>query len=206
MVARMALGVGLGLVLAMAGALTARASENLCALMAIPAELELDCVTELRADGHVEAKVTPADETWFAPLTSLRVYQLPEPVDDPDAWLRERLVVDLSGTTNAVSAFLAGPDSPLDGNAWAEQLAGSVEQLEAFQDLPLQGCDAPQDRPGGSAREMRCAWPLGPLTQYLSLRYVERDGVAYGVTMRTMNERRLEHLAALANALDRDPG
>ena len=51
---------------------------------------------------------------------------------------------------------------------------------------------------------MTCVFAIGPLTQHLAFRLQDLDGVWYYTRIRTMNERRLRHLVAIANSFHID--
>ena len=123
-----------------------------------------------------------------------------ERVDDPKTWLREQLKIDVSGFEDAVTRIVRSPDSPFAGSALDEQLRNWRALIDSLSGLPLEGCDEPQPSPSDHGWEMACEWPLGPLQQFLVLRLAERDGQQYAVRIRTMNEKRLRHLIAIANS------
>ena len=92
-------------------------------------------------------------------------------------------------------------DSPITGTPLAEQLDAWRGLLGSAATWPLTGCGEPASLAGGiDGWEMACDWQLGPLRQYMRLRLVERAGVRYAMTIRTMNEQRLRHLVAIANS------
>jgi hypothetical protein len=133
-------------------------------------------------------------------LSELTLRRVEEPVEDPAAWLREQLTLDLSPVDAALRELARDADSPITGTPLAEQLQDWRELLDSAAALPLAGCDEPAHLPGPDAWEMACDWELGPLRQYMRFRLVERAGERYAIRIRTMNEQRLRHLVAIANS------
>ena len=81
-----------------------------------------------------------------------------------------------------------------------------IERLQSLGNLPLEYCEQPvgKTNDAGAYREMSCDFALGPLSHYVVLRLQEIDGVWYYTRIRTMNERRLRHLVAIANSFHVD--
>jgi len=177
----------------------ARAAADLCARLFVPEGYELGCALETDPGGGFEAVVRPTEST-FGPLSELTLRRVEEPVEDPAAWLREQLTLDLSPVDAALQELARDADSPITGTPLAEQLQDWREFLDSAATLPLAGCGEPAQRAGGDAWEMACDWELGPLRQYMRFRLVERAGERYAIRIRTMNEQRLRHLVAIANS------
>ena len=177
----------------------ARAAGGLCAELFVPEGYELGCTLESDPGGDLAAVVRPTDSA-FGPLSELTVRRVEEPVEDPAAWLREQLTLDLSPVDAALQDLARDPDSPITGTPLAERLQDWRELLDSAAALPLSGCDEPTRRAGGEVWEMACDWELGPLRQYMRFRLVERAGERYAIRIRTMNEQRLRHLVAIANS------
>src|SRR5512134_2635614 len=103
--------------------------------------------------------VRPKD-TPFAELTSLSLRRVKGPVDDPDAWLKERLTVDVPSDAE-VGAVLDSPDSPFADPAF-EVLRQAMPQLFAglrgLGRIGAELCDKPQEayNASGSLRELYC--------------------------------------------------
>ena len=198
MVARLAVIVGL-LWLTWAGtAAWAQSTSALCARLTVPEGLELDCLLQSDAAG-LAAVVRPTDSE-FAPLSELRLRRVEEPVEDPAAWLREQLTLDLTPLDSAINELIHGPDSPITGTPLADQLQSWRGLLGSAATLPLAGCGDPGRRARQDIWEMDCEWEVGPLRQYMRFRLIERDGEHYAIRIRTMNEQRLRHLVAIANS------
>lgn len=192
------LGVIIGLVCAGLPAF-AQAPGSLCARLDVPEGLELDCTLQGGPAGTASALVRPTD-SGFAPLSELRLRRVEEEVDDPAAWLREQLTLDLSPLESALDELIHGADSPISGTPLADQLESWRGLLGSAAQLPLAGCDEPRRLARDETWEMACEWEVGPLRQYMRFRLVERDGERYAIRIRTMNEQRLRHLVAIANS------
>lgn len=195
------LGLLMGALAWPAVAAAAIPADELCARLFVPEGYELACTYE-SAPGEADgAAVVRPTEGAFAPLSELSLREVAEPVDDPAAWLREQLTLDLSTMEAALDGLVRDPDSPITGTPLAEQLDSWRGLLGSAATLPLAGCSEPAPLTGGIAGwEMACDWELGPLRQYMRFRLVERAGSRYAITIRTMNEQRLRHLVAIANS------
>ncbi|MGH6719742.1 MAG: hypothetical protein ACREER_10525 [Alphaproteobacteria bacterium] len=139
----------------------------------------------------------------FATLSTIRLSRVGAPVGDPDAWLKGRLSADVGGVGD-VGDLLGGPDSPFadpafDGirRALPEIFAG----IQSLAELPLSFCDGPHTgyNATGAYRGLACAFTLGPVRQFLVLRLQTAGGATYFTEIRTMNERRLRQLLAVAD-------
>jgi hypothetical protein len=180
---------------------SASAAGDLCARLFVPEGYELGCTLESEPGGRGPAAAVRPTESAFGPLSELTLRRVEEPVDDPAAWLREQLTLDLSPVDSALQELTRDADSPITGTPLAEQLREWREFLGSAAALPLAGCSEPGHRAGVDAWEMACDWELGPLHQYMTFRLVERAGERYAIRIRTMNPQRLRHLTAIANSL-----
>jgi hypothetical protein len=139
----------------------------------------------------------------FAELTSLSLRKVAGPVNDPDAWLKERLTVDVP-TDAEVTAVLDSPDSPFADPAF-DVLRQAMPQLFAglrgLGRIGAELCDEPQAayNAAGSLREMYCTFQIGPLRQYMLLRLQHVQGDWYYTEIKTANDRRLRELVNIAN-------
>ena len=200
MLARLGFAIGLiGVSWAGAPAL-AQPTGALCARLTVQEGLELDCLLESDAAGAGPAAVVRPTDSEFAPLSELRLRRVEEPIEDPAAWLREQLTLDLSPLNSALEELINGADSPITGTPLAYQLQSWRGLLGSAATLPLSGCSDPVRLAGRDAWQMACEWELGPLRQYMNFRLVERAGEQYAIRIRTMNEQRLRHLLAIANS------
>ncbi len=150
--------------------------------------------------------VRPEDNP-FSELTSLSLREVTGEVKDPDAWLKERLTIDVPGNAE-VSAVLDSPDSPFADPAF-DVLRKAVPQLfESLRGLGKIGaelCDPPQTayNAAGSLREMYCTFQVGPLRQFMVLRLQKVGGTWYYTEIKTANDRRLRELVGIADTFKR---
>jgi hypothetical protein len=146
--------------------------------------------------------VRPKDSP-FAELTSLSLRRVKGPVNDPDAWLKERLTVDVP-TDAEVNAVLDSPDSPFADPAF-DVLRQAMPQLFAglrgLGRIGAELCDEPQAayNAAGPLREMYCTFQIGPLRQYMLFRLQKVAGNWYYTEIKTANDRRLRELVGIAN-------
>jgi hypothetical protein len=188
--------------LACAGpAAAAQPGGDLCARLSVPEGTGLRCTVQSEPAGPGPNAVVQPTDSEFAPLSELTLRRVEEQVQDPAAWLREQLTLDLSPVDAALNDLIHGADSPITGTPLAEQLQSWRGLLGSAAALPLSGCRDPARLSGGlEAWEMACEWELGPLRQYVRFRLAERGGDRYAIRIRTMNEQRLRHLVAIANS------
>jgi hypothetical protein len=200
MIARLAVLIGTIGLLCAAAPVAAQPGADLCARLSVPDGTGLACTPRSDPSGSALAVVQPTDSD-FAPLSELTVRAVEGPIEDPAAWLREQLTLDLSPLDAALDDLIHGADSPITGTPLADQLQSWRGLLGSAAKLPLSGCNDPVRLAGGiDAWEMACEWELGPLRQYMRFRLVERAGAPYAIRIRTMNEQRLRHLVAIANS------
>jgi hypothetical protein len=188
--------------LACAGApAAAQVADDLCALLSVPDGAGLACLMRSDPAGPGLAAVVQPTDSDFAPLSELTLRRVEEPVENPAAWLRQQLTLDLSPVDAALNELIHGADSPITGTPLAQRLQSWRGLLGAAATLPLTGCADPARLTGDiETWEMACEWELGGLRQYMRFRLVERAGDHYGIRIRTMNEQRLRHLLAIANS------
>jgi hypothetical protein len=146
--------------------------------------------------------VQPA-EGAFAGLSGIRLSRVEAAVEDADAWLEGRLSADVGGVDSAERLF-TDPDSPFADPAFdglRRALPGIFAEVQSLAELPLEFCDGPQTgyNASGAYRELACAFNFGPVRQFLVLRLQDTGGATYFTEIRTMNERRLRHLLAVAD-------
>lgn len=184
----------------------AEAAPSPCDELFIPEGYQLTCTLEGSSESGIWiARVRPS-EGAFDDLTELRLEPVEGPIDEPELWLRERMVVDVSGFEAALDELLADPDSPLGDLPLDRSLDDWGDMMRALGQLPLRGCAEPVRYAGGADTgepgryEIACVWRLGPFTQYMNVRLLNRDGQDYAIRLRAVNERRLRHLKAIANS------
>jgi len=198
--------VGAALVLGLpagGGPAAAAAPSDPCAMLFVPEGYDLRC-TVRRGVGDDWRLVVRPEESVFDALSELSVEPVEEPIEDPQAWLRGQLRVDLSGVEDLMRELAESDDSPFTDDAIVAPLEAWLGMLAGLAELPLQSCEEPAATSGSTAgedSELACEWQLGPFHQHLVMRLVEREGPRYAVRVRAMNERRLRHLVAIANSL-----
>jgi hypothetical protein len=175
------------------------APDDLCGRLFVPEGYALTCSVEGSPAGHWNLLVHPTGGA-FAPLSELSIRPVAEPIEDPAAWLKEQLTMDVSQFDAALDELLHSPDSPVADTPIVGQLESWRGVLRAAAGWPLAGCAEPQAEAGGDSWRMTCEWQVGPLRQNMELRLVERDGERYAVKIRAMNEHRMRHLVAIANS------
>jgi hypothetical protein len=180
----------------------AEASEDgLCERLFVPEGYDLDCAVRNDPGQAPWVLTVHPVEGAFAPLSELTIRPLSGPVDDPQAWLREQLTLDLSSFDATLEDLLHGDDSPVAD-------APIVDQLESWRDLlhqaagwPRAGGDPPA-RPG--ARETRpiCGkWVRGPLPPFNARGRGEAGGPHNAVRIPAHYERPKRPQVAVANTL-----
>lgn len=182
------------------------ASARLAAEMVdVPPGFEIHADDSVAADGAWRGLVTVRPEDGaFSGLSHVAVREVAGDIDDPDAWLEDRMSADVDGAV-AVEDMLRSPDSPFSDPAFdrlRESLPKLFSGLEELARMPLRFCEGPKgaDNASGSLRELSCEFELGPFRQFVVLRLQEVGGRWYYTEMRAMNERRLRHLVAIANS------
>lgn len=160
-----------------------------------------------RAGGMVSVLRVQPENGAFANLSAIDMRPLNEAVADADGWLRARMTAwsDSLYADSEANGMFDGPDSPFADPAFdalREGLSSLTERLKSLGSLPLDYCDDPRGRRNGAGelREMSCTFSLGPVRHHVVLRLQEVAGVWYYTRIRTMNERRLRHLLAIANS------
>lgn len=143
------------------------------------------------------------EENPFSDLTSLSLREVIGDVEDPDAWLKDRLTVDVPSDAE-VSTLLDSPDSPFADPAF-DVLRKAVPQLfESLRGLSRIGaemCDPPQTayNAAGSLREMYCTFQVGPLRQFMVFRLQEVNGRWFYTAIKAANDRRVRDLIVIAD-------
>jgi len=140
----------------------------------------------------------------FAELSSLRLRRVTGRIEDPDRWLGNRVTFAITDEDEAHDLF-TDPDSPFGDSMFDEVRKALPRLIESLKDLgrfPLRYCDKPTGGQNGvgALRQLSCNYGFGPFHQYVVLRLQDLDGDWYFTEIRTVNERRLKHLIAIANS------
>jgi hypothetical protein len=140
----------------------------------------------------------------FSELSTIALRAVRGKVTDPDTWLAARLTAQL-GDPAAVEEVFTSPDSPFTDpvfNALKKSLPELFAGLQDLGRIPLSFCEEPITgyNASGEFRELYCNYNFGPIRQFVVLRLQDSDKGWYFTEIRTMNERRLRHLIAIANS------
>ena len=175
----------------------------------IPDGFSSEIVRQSTEGGAVAVLRIHPDDGAFSDLSTIEMRPIIDSIADPDGWLRSRVTADIELPQPDSDGIFDSPDSPLSDPAF-DDMRGSVrsmlESLQSLGKLPLDYCQPPDTSANraGPYREMTCVFAIGPLTQHLVFRLQDLDGVWYYTRIRTMNERRLRHLVAIANSFHID--
>lgn len=169
-----------------------------CGQLFLPEGYQLIC--RVHTDARGWQLVVQPEEGAFASLSKLTLRPVDERVTDPKAWLRDQLIIDLSGFESTLDDLLHGDDSPLAGTSLEDAFEGWQAFMSRVSTWPLDGCEEPEKLVGDDAWQMACEWQFHDWHQYLALRLVERDGQQHFIKIQAMNPRRYRHLQAIARS------
>jgi hypothetical protein len=174
--------------------------EGLCDRLFVPEGYELDCQVKNEPGQAAWVLTVHPVEGAFAPLSELTIRPVTETIDDPRAWLREQLTLDVSSFDATIEDLLHGDDSPLADTPIVGQLESWRNLLHQAAGWPLAGCEEPETGADDDSWRMSCKWELGPFHQFMTLRLVTVDGQRYTMKIRAVNEHRMRNLVAIANS------
>ncbi len=161
----------------------------------------------LGADGEWRGLLQVVPEPGpFSDLSRISLREVAGDVEDPAAWLKSRMAVEI-GAKAAAESLMESPDSPFGDPAFdglREALPGLFSGLDRLAKMPLDFCEEPAEayNASGPLQELYCVFSVGPFRQFVVLRLQEVDGRWYYTEVRAMNERRLRHLLAIANSFE----
>jgi hypothetical protein len=140
----------------------------------------------------------------FSELSTISLRAVRGDVADPEAWLTERLTAQI-GDPAAVEEVFSSPDSPFSDpvfDALKKSLPDLFAGLQNLGRIPLHFCEDPTIgyNASGEFREIFCNYSFGPVRQFVVLRLQDSGKGWYFTEIKTMNERRLRHLVAIANS------
>jgi hypothetical protein len=140
----------------------------------------------------------------FSELSTISLRTVRGDVSDPDGWLAARLTAQI-GDPAAVEDVFSSPDSPFSDpvfDALKKSLPALFAGLQNLGRIPLHFCEAPTTgyNASGEFRELFCNYNFGPVRQFVVLRLQDSGKGWYFTEIKTMNERRLRHLVAIANS------
>ena len=166
-------------------------------------------VIEPEADTTTSEDWTPLTavrpvEGPFSELSTISLRAVRGEVADPDAWLAARLTAQI-GDPAAVEEVFSSPDSPFSDpvfDALKKSLPDLFAGLQNLGRIPLHFCEEPTTgyNASGEFRELFCNYNFGPVRQFVVLRLQDSSKGWYFTEIKTMNERRLRHLVAIANS------
>jgi hypothetical protein len=175
----------------------------------IPDGFSSEMVRESSEGGSVAVLRIRPDGGAFSDLSTIELRPIIDSIADPDGWLKSRVTADFEFPEPDTDGIFDSPDSPLSDPAFddmRDSVRSILESLQSLGKLPLDFCQPPSTGANGAGtyREMTCVFAVGPLTQHLVFRLQDIDEVWYYTRIRTMNERRLRHLVAIANSFHID--
>ncbi len=140
----------------------------------------------------------------FSELSTISLRAVRSDVIDPVAWLSERLTAQI-GDPAAVEEVFSSPDSPFSDpvfDALKKSLPELFAGLQNLGRIPLHFCEQPTTgyNASGEFQELFCNYNFGPVRQFVVLRLQDSGKGWYFTEIKTMNERRLRHLVAIANS------
>ncbi|NNE83993.1 MAG: hypothetical protein HKN28_08495 [Alphaproteobacteria bacterium] len=140
----------------------------------------------------------------FSELSTISLRAVRGDVPDPEAWLAERLTAQI-GDPAAVEEVFSSPDSPFSDpvfDALKKSLPELFAGLQNLGRIPLHFCEEPTTgyNASGEFQELFCNYNFGPVRQFVVLRLQDSGKGWYFTEIKTMNERRLRHLVAIANS------
>ena len=197
----------LGAALLTAFGIFAAASDVRAQAFEVPEGFVTERTPEARMEKGLKGILTVRpDEGAFSDLTDIRLSEVTENVEDMDKWLKKRVSVDI-GDGGMAKELFESPDSPFGDPAFEalrKALPNLFERLGKLGELPLEFCEDPTTgyNAAGDFRQLYCAFEFGPFRRFQVLRLQEADGHWYFTEIRTMNERRLRHLLAIANSFN----
>ncbi len=195
----LALGLG-ALVFSLALAAPAMAQEfDVPAGFAATMEAEAPTSQEWRAIITVRPEKGP-----FSELSAIHLHRVMGKVKDPESWLQDRLTLSMGSGEADPGNIFTSPDSPFS-DPYFDSLRKTIPELMKFMEkvarLPLDACDKPRGgyNVSGAFHELYCVFAVGPIRQFIVLRLQKAKGRWFYTEVRTMNERRMRQLLAIAD-------
>jgi len=183
---------------------SAGSAGDLCDRLFVPEGYGLTCERQVGEDAVSERAVVKPLDGDFADFSRLSLRPLDREADalaweEPERWLEEQMVVDMSGIVDRLQGMAEDPDNPLGGTPFTTALEAIAQSLDSLSRLALTGCGEPEAL-DEERRRLACSWSLGPVEVLMRLRLVEEGGERYALSLWTMNEQRLRHFEAIANS------
>lgn len=175
------------------------AADDFCPALAVPAELDLVCSTHIVA-GQGSTEVRPT-EGVLAGFDRIHIRRLDAPVDDPAAWLRRQMTMDLSPWRDAVEGLAQHPDNPIKPEALAPLLDAFRRSMDQLSGLAARACDEPVEKSAGRWT-MRCTYDAEVASAVVFLDLRLGDGLPVAAAFRAANPSRARQFEALLNGFD----
>ncbi|MEO1089061.1 MAG: hypothetical protein AAFX81_00370 [Pseudomonadota bacterium] len=174
------------------------AAEDFCPALAVPAELAMVCETRI-VDGTATTMVRPVGSS-LASFNRLIVRRLPEPVDDPAAWLETQMTLDLSPWVGVVEGLAAHPDNPLKPEALEPLLELFRSRVDEVSGFARRACEPPEVR-DDDRWTMRCVYDADVAEAVVFLELRQTDGLPIATDFRAAGSQRARQFEALLNGL-----
>lgn len=171
---------------------------GLCDRLTVPASLELGC--SISAEDGIERAVVEPLGGSFRLLSRMTLRRLDPATDrlawdDPEAWLEQQMILDLDGVSALIRGLGRDPDSPFGSSMLQDALDVLADGIEGLSRLPLSACGD-----GASDSELTCRFGIEPVGLNLRINLAADGEARYAFNIRTFNEQRLRHFAAIANS------
>jgi hypothetical protein len=202
---RLLLVAALAFVLPVSTSADAAPTPNPCEALFVPDDYGLTCSVQERADAAPWQAVVEPTEGPFRRFSRLTIAPVEEDVPHPAHWLRDRVKLDLSDVDDSLRDMFRSPDNPFSGDLVSTYLETMLDLVEAVASAPLVGCEEAHPLAHEDGWEVECAWGMGGIEKYQTMRLVRRGEAFYLITMESMNPRRMRHLAAVANSFEGTP-
>lgn len=199
------LAVALAFLLPLSTTGAAPKAEPSCEALFVPADYGLRCFVQEAADAAPWQLVVEPTEGPFRKFSRLTIVPVEEDVARPSHWLRERVKLDLSDVDDQLRDMFRSPDNPFSDGLVSSYLETMLDLVEAVASAPLVGCEEAHPLSREDGWEVECAWGMGGIEKYQTMRLVRHGETFYLVTMEAMNPRRMRHLAAVANSFEGPP-
>lgn len=171
-------------------------AEDFCAALAIPEPLDLLCREQPDGTTLVRGPDSP-----FPSLNRLELRRLDAPVDDPAAWLRDRITLDTSGIRETLRGWLTHPDNPLKPEVVEPSLEALTEALGQIEELSQTVCEEPEQL-APDRWAIRCRFDLTVAEGVLRLELFDPAGRPVAAEMRAASAQRARQFEALLNGFD----
>ena len=183
----------------------AASTPNPCEALFVPDEYGLGCSVQEHVDAAPWQVVVEPTEGPFRRFSRLTIAPVEEEVSHPAEWLREHVKLDLAEVDDSLRDMFKSPDNPFSDDLVSTYLETMLDLVEAVASAPLVGCEDAHPLAHEDGWEVECAWGVGGVEKYQTMRLVRRGEAFYLITMESMNPRRMRHLAAVANSFEGTP-